>query len=244
MKIINKILLILTLSIAFLLISTPLIPAVEYSTVQDVQEEHRQTYLSKFPFFNLLQDLNLEKIIQYAQDTSLTSLEWSSLLHQMDPLEDDTGDIQPLFFPFLGIFIYALIAYVILKVVFTIIRTIGSYMQDKINQFKNKIKAFIQKIVDLITLLLNTIQTIIISVITLLIKMGNGVVNGAILLITFIIKAITAVLLSISIVVLSLFYGVIFILATIWSFFEAIFGIILDIINTILHAKNPYEQVS
>jgi len=244
MQLIKKILLALTIAIAFLLVSTPLIPAVEYSTVQEVQEEHRQNYLSESLFINLLQNSNLEKIIQLAQDNSLSSIEWSSILNQIDSLDDDSGDIEPLFFPFLGIFIYALIAYVILKIVYTIVKTIGSYIQDRINQFKNKIKAFIQKIVDLITLLLNTIQTIVIGVITLLIKLGNGLVNGVILLITFIIKAITAVLLSISIVILSLLYGVIFIIATIWQLFEAFFGIILDIINTILHAKNPYEQVS
>lgn len=143
-------------------------------------------------------------------------------------------DGQPLFFPFLGIFIYLLIFYIAFLVFVAILRNVFTFIGRIIDHVLSKFHNFINIIVTLVITVLTVILMIIKGILQLIGITGLGLFNVIRSIITTL-TALTVLVIQgiIGLIVLTL-RGMVTLIRSIWNGLGAFFRLMTDIFVLIL----------
>jgi hypothetical protein len=215
------------ISIVILLL-TPQLSAVQYSLVTNTQEQHIKEQLSQALFSSTSltesQKNTLVNKVITPLFTIINSEQFSTLKNKLQSNNDDdeTGPPQPLFFPFLGIFVYGLIAYILLKIIGIILQNVGFIISGIISAIVSRIVGVITIILTIITAIINGIISLITGVATLIVKVAAILLNIIVLIISAILSLIIAIL-----------TGLFRLLERVWIGFGNFLGFILDVLKLI-----------
>jgi len=226
----KKLLLIGIMLSSIVLLTTPSLPAMQFSLVQDSYTSFIEDTIQKKTLDNLMISENnpIYGSIQSILSTILKQLQQGSLSFLKQKPMMDPDDPQPQFFPFLGIFIYLFIAYVIFKIIGLILQYFGSIIAGIISSIVGRIKNLFTAIISLITALISVIVTILIAVFNVLAKVGEFILNAIVLILSGILSTILVII-----------SGFIQLLGFIWQGFGAFLGVLLDILRIIYEAIFP-----
>ena len=218
------------------LLLLPVIPAVQVQTVK--QEQIAMIYEkieTTRQFSNLL---NSGVFKEHSELISTVTLD--DISHMIDtiwfesdnylnpPTTDDPGDPEPVFFPFLGIFVYLAIAYVFIAINVMVLKFIGKH-----------VRAVIDAIVSRIVQFLENVLTVIMFVLTLAYNIVKGLLTGLVIVGTFIIDVVLIIITGILTLIVLVLQGIINILATIWRGIGDILRFIIEMINVVIDALFP-----
>ncbi len=179
-----------------ILLLTPLSPTVQFSKAQEASEQMISEDLSTFIVDSIAQEMLPSQSIDTGILSTLVNFIAKSPFIQriLDGYDTSASDDpQPLCFPFLGIFIYGLIAFIILKIVGYIFKYIGSIVMNIVTAIATSIKNVIMILLSVIRFIVQLIITIIQGIFALLFKTGEFVIT----VIATIVSAILAVILFI-----------------------------------------------
>lgn len=226
----KRILIGLIISITILLL-TPILPIVQFSSAEEANEKRLIKEVGTLFGQDLLKDIDIydgdeqryfiEVLSQLCEHVSIKDLLTTTT-------ENNEDDPQALFFPFLGIFIYGFIAFVILKIIVIIFQYFGSIIRSIVNNIADRINNLIQFILDIITFILHLILTIIQGIFSLTLKTGELIIT----LVATILSAILSVILFIINVIGS-------ILMRIWQGIGTFMGLMLEILLLIYETIFP-----
>lgn len=224
------------------LLMVPTIPSMEFSMVKETYETNVENYFEQTINF---QEKNngITNKIDFSHMIVILKQFFGKITNTKKSLQSEGDDEQPLFFPFLGIFVYALIAIIILKIIGIILHFIGGKINLVIQFIKAKITNFITKTITLLT----TISTIIISLFTLLVNIIVYVTTTVYNLISTTVLIITNVIVLIVSGIVTLFLltlqGIINIIAKIWFGIGEVLRFIVEVIQAILDAIFPNYHI-
>ena len=219
---------IISVTVLFL---TPLLPTVQFTKAYEANKQAISEDIDHMIVNSLFQEIDHSGDIENKFLTTIISSlsEGSFIQRYVSSFDTDDGDDpQPLCFPFLGIFIYGLIAFVIFKIIAYVFHYFGSIIKTITNKITTSIKNFILKIVNLIRFILKLVSTIVQGIITLLLKTGEFIIT----VIATIVSAILAVILFILNVIVA-------ILQRIWQGFGAFLGLMMEIFMLIYETIFP-----
>lgn len=248
----KKIIILTCLLSTFILLSVPAIPSMHITLAEESYQNKIENQILNLGIDQLeIKDSNLLSNKENIQ-TLLPTLIQSLLQKESRSVErpDNDDDPQPLFFPFLGIFIYGLILYIVLKIVFNIIKIIHGNIQTILQNIKTRIINLIQTIATLVITILTFIITVITTIIQLIITLTTKLINGTLTLATSLINGIITfgnILIDLILIVITgfftilliIFQGIANIIARIWAGIGVFFGLINDIIELILNTIFP-----
>jgi len=235
-------LVIYTFIATFILLLIPTIPAMEFSLVQNnikdsLQQKIEQT-LDATPV-----DKSLFKNIDFSSPGSILQHFLDKISKTKESLQSDDGGEQPLFFPFLGIFVYGFILVVILKVIGTIIKLIGGKINYVIQLIKLKITNAITKIITFITTLVTFVINIITYLVNLTITLLTNLFNLGVTIGSILFNAILLILTGIITIILMAVQAIINVIAKIWYGIGQIIRFFIDLIIVIIDAIFPNYQM-
>ncbi len=221
----NKHTLIGTLISFIILLLIPMSPIVQFSKAKETHEQVIYEDINNMIATLITQEMFPTEYIRNDFFTNFVALlSQSHIVQKYLTVTDESRDDDPqsLCFPFLGIFIYGLIAYAILKIISFILRDIGSFFRNIRNNIRTSIMSFIIKIINVIRFVVQLLIFVIQGIYTLLFKTGEFI--GTI--IVTIVSAIFAVVLFILNVIASILQGI-------WHGIGTFFGLILEILKLI-----------
>jgi hypothetical protein len=213
--------------IALLLI--PSIPAVEISLVKDVQTN---VLSDSFLMTNLLSKIKKLKLAEIENQGTSNSF-FESLLFHKQSNNNDGGDIDPTFFPFLGIFVYLLIAYIFFAINAMILRFIGDGIRGVISNIVGRIQQAIESVISLI-----------VFIISIIINIASLIISAGITIGTFILDVLLIVITGIITLLLLTIQGIGNTFAKIWHGIGMVLRFIVDIIYVILDAIFPIDLLN
>lgn len=198
----NKTILIGSLISCSILLLTTISPIVHYSKAQEATKDALNEYITN----------------------SVGMFSPSQFIQRHLSSNDDTGidDPQPLCFPFLGIFIYGLIAYIMSKIIGLILRDIGSIIRGVIRNIMTSVGHVIINIITTMGLFVQLLIIVIQVIFTLLFNTGE-----------FIGLALYAIVTAIFAIILFIFNVLGSLLQRSWQGIATFFGLILDILRLI-----------
>jgi hypothetical protein len=221
--------LVISLTVLFL---TPFLPTVQLSKAKEANEQMLYDSLGQSILQSLASDEDMAEVMpEGLSDTIINELSENAFFKKIVEKASDSNDgddPQPLFFPFLGIFVYGLIASIIIKIIAYILHYFGSIIQTIANNIKTRVSNFIQKIMSIIQFIIKVIVTIIQGIINLLIRAGNLVV----MILTTIISAVIAVILFLLNVIVA-------ILQRLWQGVGTFMGLMIEIFILIYETIFP-----
>ncbi len=229
------------LSILVLLL-VPSIPATQYSMVKEAKIEAIGQEIIQHT--DKLSSLDLDKI-KTMLSTSLSNKQSFTKEDIFEQLQlkisqtDTSNDEQPLFFPFLGIFIYLLIFYIIYIVIVSILREIFDFIDVIIGNIQSKIKNFIQGIINIFLTVLSLIFTLLGTIVEVIGTLGLALINGIASLIVGIYNVFVLLLQGIAMLIVLAIKGLGMLLSAIWQGLGAFFRLLVDIFNLIIDAIFP-----
>jgi len=241
------------------LLLTPVLPIVQFSEAKEAQERSiyeniGQTIINSLQSDQLLSD----SIPQGIMNLIVTILTKNSFIQKfIEGIDDSNGgdDPQPLFFPFLGIFVYGLIAFIIIKIILYILQYFGSIIRGIANNIATRISNIIQSIGNLVLMIVTAILSLITGIFNGVVALGEFIITALIILIQkiftliviigqVIITVITAILSAIVAVILLLLNILVFILQRIWQGFGTFIGLMLDIFRLIYETIFPPNAIA
>jgi len=227
--------------IALLLV--PSIPAAQYNMVEEAQVEAisdaiiQQVGESSSFSVEEMKEILSESL---SSDQSITKLDIQDIYEQLDLQKQQTDENgEPLFFPFLGIFIYLLIFYIIYIVIITILREIFDFIDVIVGNIASKIQNFIQGIINIFITILTLVFMLLKTIVEVIGALGLGILNGLASLLVGIYNVVVLVLQGIATLLVLAVQGLGTLLVNIWQGFGAFFRLIIDIFDLILDAIFP-----
>jgi len=230
----KRILIGLIISITILLL-TPILPIVQFSSAEEANEKRLTDEVGTLYGGALLKDIDL-----YDGDEQRYLIDVLSQLFEHVSIQDllttstesNEDDPQALFFPFLGIFIYGLIAFVIIKIIVIIFQYFGSIIRSIANNIAGRINNLIQFILNIITFILRFIMEIVKGIFSLALKTGE-------LVITIIMTILSAILAGI-LLIINVIVGI---LLRIWQGIGVFLGLMLEILLLIYETIFPSRTI-
>ncbi|RLF57552.1 MAG: hypothetical protein DRN27_07550 [Thermoplasmata archaeon] len=215
----------------FAILLIPSVPAVELSLVKD---EQIKTITEQFSIISQISDFHENDLLD-KQTTDTFNLYFEEIINNFEKKifesDADVGndeDGEPRFFPFLGIFIYLAIAYVLLAISVIVLRFIGGGIRGIFQGIKLKILQFIGSIISIVSF-----------IITLALNIVKGALSTGLKVGTFILDVILLIFTGIFTVLLILIQGIGNIIADIWNGIGTILQFILEIISVIIETIFP-----
>jgi len=220
----------LSLSI-FAILLIPSVPAVELSMVKDAQIKAIAEQFSIIIQISSFQETDL----LYKQTTDNLNIYFEEIIINFEKklFESNSNvgndeDAEPLFFPFLGIFIYLAIAYVFLAISVIILRFIGGGIRGIFEEIKSRIQQFIGSIISIVSF-----------IIALALNVVKGLLSSGLKVGTFILDVILLVITGIFTVLLIIIQGIGNLIAGIWNVIGSILQFILELIGVVIETLFP-----
>ncbi|OYT29895.1 hypothetical protein B6U98_01140 [Thermoplasmatales archaeon ex4572_165] len=215
----------------FAILLIPSVPAVELSLVKD---EQIKTITEQFSIISQISDFHENDLLD-KQTTDTFNLYFEEIINNFEKkIFESDADVgndeggEPRFFPFLGIFIYLAIAYVLLAISVIVLRFIGGGIRGIFQGIKLKILQFIGSIISIVSF-----------IITLALNIVKGALSTGLKVGTFILDVILLIFTGIFTVLLILIQGIGNIIADIWNGIGTILQFILEIISVIIETIFP-----
>lgn len=224
----------------FVLLLVPSIPALQYSMVKEANIKVIQNEIMADK--KLSSHFSQEKI-DFILSTFLTTDHSFSKKTIVELLNEDKSvnpsDEEPLFFPFLGIFIYLLIFYIIYIIIASIVRVVFDFVGCIVDNIKSKIQNFIDSIVNIVLTVVGLVFTVLKTVIQVLGTIGQSIING----VSTLLQAFGSLILLLFQGIVTLFIlaiqGIVFLLKGIWNGLGEFFRLLIEIFSLIIDAVFP-----
>jgi len=215
----------------FAILLIPSVPAVELSMVKD---EQIKTITEQFSIISQISDFHETDLLD-KQTTDTFNLYYEEMINNFENklfesdsvVGNDEGG-EPRFFPFLGIFIYLAIAYVLLAISVIVLRFIGGGIRGIFQGIKLRILQFIGSIISIVSF-----------IITLALNIVKGALSTGLKVGTFILDVILLIFTGIFTVLLILIQGIGNIIAGIWNGIGTIIQFILELISVVIETIFP-----
>lgn len=218
---------------SLILFLTPSIPALQFTLIEDAytslfeQTIGKQT-MNSFEKITGSQQSLVTSNLQHYLSTILDRLQTGSISSNNQITTTDPDDPQAQFFPFLGIFVYLFIAYVIFKIIAFVFQYLGGIVNAVVGAIVQKIRNLFTAIFNIITAIISLVVTILIGVFNILKKGGEFLLNAIVLILSGILSTILVII-----------SGLIALIGFIWQGIGAFFGVLLDILRIIYEAIFP-----
>ncbi|MBS3749246.1 MAG: hypothetical protein KGY65_03925 [Candidatus Thermoplasmatota archaeon] len=229
------------LSIIVLLL-VPSIPATQYSMMKEAKIEAIGQEIIKHT--DTPSSLDFDKI-KTMLSTILFDKQSVTKEDVIDQLQlgisqtSSTNDEQPLFFPFLGIFIYLLIFYIIYIVIVSILREIFNFIDVIVGNIQSKIQNFIQGIINIFLTIISLVFMLLKTIVEVIGTIGIAIINGIAALIVGIYNVFVFLLQGIAMLIVFAIKGLGMLLSAIWNGLGVFFRLLVDIFNLIIDAIFP-----
>lgn len=248
----KKTLFISVVLIAVLFLLTPAIPAYQFSMVTEAQEDRIKEELN-LPIDTdfQIESLKESRSLLFKSETKdlktlIGNIISDVMLNEMSQDLDGDGDPEPQALILLGIFVYTVLIWIMLKIVLFVLGDIGSFFGSIFNFFKSKFVNFFTLILGVIGTTLNLIGGGVVLLINLIVKIieviGGGIGILFNLIVTILISILTLgagfVKIVINLIILILF-GIVKLIGLTWNTIGNIVELFFNIMLLIFQAIFP-----
>lgn len=224
----------------FVLLLVPSIPALQYSMVKEANiESIRNEIITDTKLSSRFSQQKIDEIIStfLTNENSISKETITKLLNEDH--SNDIPDEEPLFFPFLGIFIYLLIFYIIYIIIASIVREVFDFVGHIVDNIKSKIQNFIDSIINIILTIISLVFTVVKTIIQILGTIGQGIINGVSTLLQAFASLIIFLFQGILTLVVLTVQGIVLLLKGIWKGLGEFFRLLIEIVSLIIDEVFP-----